>query len=119
MATNGYARITAGVKLLDINPNKVNTGQIAGRLSIGSGSGGVNNYIPISGYKKIAIFKGSSDTTKIRWVYSDGTESSDIATLSQNVWTNYYDIPSNAVCMKFNATFTSSSWCEIYYSLLA
>ena len=106
----------------DINPNKVNAGDVPGFVGIASSTSSTGNsvYIPIAGYSKIALAKiGSAVTVKFRWVYVDDTESADVATLTRDVWTDYYDISSNVKCIKIIASYSGTYVTPVYYSLLA
>lgn len=97
MATNGYARITAGVKLVDINPNK-STGSIVGRTPIYNGAA---NLVPCCGYKKCAAYFPSGVTEpRVSFYDKDGVKIGSYTFVSANSWTTYFDVPSNAVFLR-------------------
>lgn len=132
MATNGYARITAGVKLVDINSDKqtqtnfdenTTNVSIASSLALNASTGGRVSYIPIKGYNKISLNKlsnASGYVAKFRFVYSNNTTDPTFVNIPAFTWTDYYDIPSNAIYIQVVATSPSStSGLAIQYSLLA
>jgi hypothetical protein len=117
MATNGYARIggvNSGVKLVDINPNKAE-GAGAPYFCVYQG---IVSTLPISGYKKIALQRRTSDSESfLRFKSSDGSTISSIPSTTANTWTNYVDIPDNAVILETSCS--SSGHVSFNYSLLA
>ena len=118
MASNGYARITAGVKLVDINPEKNNNfslyndgwgeGMFPLPYSTTSSSNKMGTTLVLNGYKKVAFCVAGGVTFnsfKMNFVYRDGTKSSEISlpTSKSQGWTNYMDIPDNTKYMEFTA----------------
>jgi hypothetical protein len=110
MATNGYARITAGVQIKDFNPNKSTSG--AGTLFFYINTSGA---LPVSGYSKVAVYliNGQNPT----WSFLDASGNTIQTTLQSADW-SYYDVPSNAVYLKYDLSGKGSS-CTIAYSMLA
>lgn len=118
MASNGYARIggvNAGVKLVDINPNKSNQYP----LNIFVASNNQVTYLPIQGYSKIA-FKKDTENATLAYQF----EKIDHTTIGSTInipasWTSYVTIPSDAVFIKIIGTYLSLNHEYLYYSLLA
>lgn len=122
---NEFTRIThfvsAGVTLHDVNPNKLTTGNINGKMSIGCGPSTPTTYIPCEGYKKFTIYKTSGGTYALYWCYSDGTDSQVLETKGPNEtgWFSEYNIPDNAVAVKITGNYTSDLWVDFYVSMLS
>lgn len=120
---NEFTRIAhaTGSNAMDINPNKVNTGTGAGYTYFCTGaSGEANSFdIPVSGYSKIAAYKGPSNViVKLNWVYTDGTTSSDVATLARETWSDYFDVPTNVLCARFTTSYTNAASMYGYLSII-
>ena len=106
--------------MYDINPNKeAGSSVAAGCIKLGVGSSNPKCYMPVCGYDKLALYKySSSGTSSFKWAYSDGSESETVSSLSSNTWSEYYTIPSNAICAIITGTYTADSWITVNYSLL-
>lgn len=111
MATNGYARITAGVKLVDVNPNQSTDPPFYSYIV----NGGSLRF-PINGYKKLSYKTSASGAANV--VKLTDVEGNVVQTLSASTtsWSNYVDIPSNADFILVTSNNASGSF---YYSLLA
>lgn len=116
---------SGGVKLVDINPNKTNNIKInlMSKINVDYYA-----YIPVQGYKKFATsISGTYTYIYYSFVLRDGsitTESSGHLPVEEE-WSDYIDIPSNAILIKLRLRYSSPGAATgivevpFYYSLLA
>lgn len=87
---------SGGTTLVDINPNKVSNDFY---VLIGASN---DQYLatPVCGYKKIALHSTSARTINYYFVLTDGTQTTTQSVeLTQEVWTDYIDIPDGAIAL--------------------
>ena len=115
MATNGYARISGGVKLEDINPNKSNQYP----LNIVVASNNQVTYLPIQGYSKIAFKQDTANATlAYQFEKIDHTAIGSTVNIT-TTWSSYVSIPNDAAFIKIVGTYAALNHEYLYYSLLA
>ena len=128
MATNGYTRISGGVKLTDINPTKTQQSAIlepssnVGMMLVKC-DGSVNVYytIPVKGYKKISISSNeASPNLAYAFMSSDGTKTTYANFPSTaNTWSDWIDIPSDADLIVLKTMRIQNTTLQAWYSLQA
>ena len=115
---NEFTRIThtvsSGTQLVDINPNKLTTGIIAGYFYASAYQNDCCVYLPVGGYANISIFPTYNSVNYYRWHLADGTETSNVR-LTWNTWNDLIK-PDNAVCLVVESGYPTQTQAKYYYS---
>lgn len=116
---NEFTRIShhvSGTTPADVNPSKASTGVIPGLLNLGAASSAPATYLPVGGYSNLSLTIVNNITVTVYWVYSDGTESASIGTLTANTWSDF-TVPTGVICAKITMQYSSNDYFKVYYSL--
>lgn len=112
-----------GVKLVDINPNKLLDSDNIISFGATSASGGqqYKSILPVSGYSICSVYPnlysyGVGATWSYQWRYDDETYSSQ-TDLTSSTW-NDLVIPNNAIAIVIRAVASKNTWVTGSYSLL-
>lgn len=115
--------VGGGVKLTDINPEKNLSANFAIWQPLDNTAYDRNNSIPINGYKKISIYMNGTSANysvkKYSFVLENGTETTKSDIPTTDAWTDYIDIPDDAIIFKVTYHYSYSTTGFIFYSLLA